>query len=189
MVTELERRAVSDLGASGRAITGYAIVFNEPSADLGGFIEVIEPAAVDRTLRGADVRALVDHDTSKVLGRTTAGTLRLSKDARGLRVEIDVPTTTAGNDILESVSRRDVSGMSFTFQVVRPHGERFERRDGQTTRILSDMVIPEISIVTFPAYSATDVSVARRSFLAALPQGQSIAWLRMWAAAQGYHIG
>lgn len=181
MTSELERRAVSEIGASGRMITGYAIVFNSPSADLGGFVEVIEPAAVDRTLRdGLDVRALVDHDPAKVLGRTTAGTLRLAKDARGLRVEIDVPKTTAGHDILESVSRRDVSGMSFTFAVVRPHGERFERRGRTTTRIISDMVIMEISVVTFPAYSATDASVAQRALQAfqAREHGRRVDWLR-----------
>lgn len=186
MVSELERRAASEIGATGRTITGYAIVFNSPSADLGGFVEVIEPSAVERSLRDeADIRALVDHDTSKVLGRTTAGTLRLAKDSHGLRVEIDVPKTTAGNDILESVSRRDVSGMSFTFAVVRPQGERFERRDKTVTRIITDMVIREISVVTFPAYAATDVQVAQRALRAfQAKQGRSIAWLRRALAAR-----
>jgi HK97 family phage prohead protease len=178
--SNLERRAAADISIAGRRIFGYAVVFNSPSGDLGGFYEEVRPEAVDRTLRERlDVRALVDHDTGKVIGRTTAGTLRLAKDERGLRVEIDPPETTAGRDIIELVQRGDVTGMSFTFRVMRPHGERFERRDGQPVRILTDLTIQEISIVTFPAYEATDVQVAQRSLLAFDAQhGRSIAMLR-----------
>jgi hypothetical protein len=112
LTADLERRAAAGVGADGRRVRGYAIVFNELSEDLGGFREIIEPSAVDRTFaEQIDVRALVDHDPAKVIGRKTADTLRLVKDDRGLFVEIDVPKTTAGDDILELVSRRDVSGM------------------------------------------------------------------------------
>jgi HK97 family phage prohead protease len=176
----LERRSVSDITLAGRQIVGYAIVFDTLSADLGGFREIITPEAVDRTLRDRlDVRALVDHDASKVLGRTTAGTLRLAKDARGLRVEIDPPDTTVGRDTLALVQRGDVTGMSFSFEVVRPTGERFDRRDGQPVRIITDMTIQEISIVTFPAYTATDVQVAQRAMQALGAQpGRRVDWLR-----------
>ena len=178
---DLERRASAGVGAEGRRVRGYAIVFNELSEDLGGFREIIEPSAVDRTFtEQIDVRALVDHEPGKVIGRKSADTLRLVKDARGLLVEIDVPKTTAGDDILELVSRRDVSGMSFTFSVVRPGGERWERRDGLPVRIVTDARIPEVSIVTFPAYDMTNVEVAQRAlqaFAAAQP-GQRVAWLK-----------
>jgi len=64
------------VSADGKHLTGHAIVFNSLSVDLGGFRELINHTAVDRTLtEGADVRALIDHETSKVLGRTRAGTL------------------------------------------------------------------------------------------------------------------
>ena len=64
-----------------------------------------------RTLaEGIDLRALVDHDTGKPLGRLKAGTLRVEPDAHGLRVEIDPPNTTAGHDIVESIRRGDVGG-------------------------------------------------------------------------------
>lgn len=178
---ELERRAARDVSLAQRKIIGYAITFNELSGDLGGFRELIVPEAVDRTLRDAlDVRALVDHDPSKVLGRTTAGTLRLAKDARGLRVEIDPPDTTVGRDVLALVERGDVTGMSFSFQVVRPHGERFEARDGQTVRIVSDMRMQDVSVVTFPAYQTTDVQVAQRALRGylATQEGRRIEWLR-----------
>jgi len=150
MSDNLERRAATDIGVHGRQIRGYAIVFDTLSADLGGFRELITPDAVDRTLRERlDVRALVDHDASKVLGRTTAGTLRLAKDDRGLRVEIDPPDTTVGRDVVALVQRGDVTGMSFAFRVIRPHGERFEQREGQPVRIVTDMAIQDVSIVTF----------------------------------------
>lgn len=177
---DLERRSFSDLTADGRKIVGYAVVFNQPSQDLGGFVEVFEPSAVDRTLaERLDVRALVNHDPSQVLGRTTAGTLRLAKDARGLRVEIDPPDTTSGRDILASVGRGDVTGMSLAFRVVQPHGERFEQRAGGLTRIVSDAVILETSVVTFPAYQTTDAQVALRSLEAFRAKiGGRVDWLQ-----------
>jgi HK97 family phage prohead protease len=174
---ELERRAQSDLSADGQRIRGYAIIFNTPSEDLGGFKEIITPAAVDRTLaEQLDVRALVNHDTTMVLGRTKAGTLTLQKDARGLRVDILPPDTTAGRDILASVKRGDVTGMSFTFKALKDEW----RTDVKTPiRAVTDMLIHEVSIVTFPAYSATDVQVAQRALQTWQQQGQSVAWLRM----------
>ena len=137
---EWERRAIGD---SRPAVHHHGLCDGVRFAgrDLGGFVEVIGPGRSTHAEDGFDVRALVDHDAAKVLGRTNAGTLRLAKDAHGLRVEIDLPATTYGNDVLESVSRRDVSGMSFSFAVVRPDGERFDRRYGQVTRIITDMLI------------------------------------------------
>lgn len=182
LLENLERRAAPDLTADGRRVRGYPVVFNQLSEDLGGFREVILPEAVDRTLReGVDVRAIVDHssDPTRVIGRVSAKTLRLTKDETGLLAEIDVPATTFGNDILTLVERRDVSGMSFVFQVM-PRGDRFERRDGMPVRLISDMLIRDISIVTYPAYAATDVQVAQRSLQVFESQaGRRIEWLRL----------
>src|SRR5438876_6249782 len=122
MADEYERRWSGEIRVDVNASTklsGYAIVFNAMSLDLGGFKEIILPEAVDRTLSEAlDVRALVDHDTGKVIGRTRAGTLMLRKDRKGLRTEIDPADTTAGRDVLESVRRGDISGMSFAFRTL-----------------------------------------------------------------------
>jgi HK97 family phage prohead protease len=146
-----------------RKIRGLAIVFDSLSVDLGGFREVIRASAVDRTLQDGDVRALVDHETSKVLGRTKSGTLQLRKTRKGLEVVIDPPNTSYARDILESVDRGDVSGMSFRFRVM-PNGDEWEVSDeGETTRFVTDMKFDEVSIVTFPAYGQTDVQVAQRS--------------------------
>src|SRR5689334_14048664 len=102
----VERRSFVECRAeasdNGRKIRGYAIVFNSLSQDLGGFREIVAPEAVDRTLNeGLDVRALVDHDSGKVIGRTRSGTLNLRKDSRGLKIEIE-PDTDIGyaNDIM-----------------------------------------------------------------------------------------
>jgi HK97 family phage prohead protease len=187
MLPEIERRAASPMAPTqGRTLRGYAIAFNSLSADLGGFREIILPEAVDRTLRDRlDVRALVDHDPSQVIGRTTAGTLTLEKDTRGLLAEIDPPDTTAGRDILTLVSRGDVDGMSFGFRVL-PGGDTFEMRDGMPVRIIHDMTILEVSVVTFPAYSAADVQVAQRALQAMQAQrGQGIAGLRRALAVSG----
>ena len=177
MLAELECRSVSDISADGQRIRGYAVVFNSLSEDLGGFREVITPAAVDRTLADAlDVRALVNHDSSKVIGRTKAGTLRLSKDTRGLRVEIDPPDNTIGRDILESVKRGDVTGMSFRFEALK---DDWRSEGGMPIRSVTDMLIQEVSIATFPAYSASDVTVAQRALQAYQQRGQLINWLQL----------
>lgn len=182
---DIERRTFGECRvdlAEDRKIRGMAIVFNKPSENLGGFREVVRPEAVDRTFREAlDVRALVDHDTGKVLGRNKAGTLTLKKTAKGLQVEIDPPQTTFARDILESVNRGDVSGMSFQFRVMPDGVEWTEDDAGMPLREIMDMRISEVSVVTFPAYPQTDVQVAKR----ALEQFQasrrhSTPWRAQW---------
>lgn len=139
-------------------LEGHAAVFNEDSQNLGGFIERIEPGAFARTIEeGADVRALVDHDPSKILGRTGAGTLEVSEDEVGLRVRITPPDTTAGRDITESIRRGDVSQMSFGFVTRKDAWEIVE--DGPDIRTLHDVDLMDVSPVTFPAYPDTEVAV------------------------------
>ena len=187
-----EIRSAAEVRAEGRVIRGYPIVFNTLSLDLGGFKEIILPEAVDRTLRESlDVRALVDHseDPSRVIGRRNAGTLRFSKDDHGLLSEIDMPQTTIGNDTLELVKRGDVTGMSFTFHVM-PKGERFERRDGGPVRLISDMTIRDVALVTYPAYPTTNVEIAQRSlqaWQASANMGSRIKWLRQREYSRGVY--
>lgn len=151
-----------------RRIRGHAIVFNKRSVNLGWFVEIMKPESVDRTLREAlDVRALVDHEMAKVLGRTKSGTLDLKKDREGLKFAIDPPNTSYAKDIMEVIDRGDVSGMSFRFRTM-PDGDEWEEEEetGILIRYVTDIIIDEISIVTFPAYPDTDVEVAKRSLQA-----------------------
>jgi HK97 family phage prohead protease len=164
----LERRAFVECRAeasdNGKRIRGYPIVFNSLSVDLGGFREIIAPEAVDRTINeGLDVRALVDHDSSKVIGRTRAGTLRLRKESRGMYMEVEPDEDISyARDIMRAVKRGDVSGMSFQFRVSKG-GDSWDRDGNDVVRTVTDMTVNEVSIVTFPAYTATDVQVAVRS--------------------------
>lgn len=162
----MERRAAIELRAGGDAksprLVGHAAVFNSPSQDLGGFTEIVIPGAFKRTLGSdRDPLALVQHMPQLVLGRRSAGTLRLAEDERGLAFEIDVPDTTAARDLLVSVQRGDVRGASFAFSTPKG-GDRWEMRSGKAVRELVDIDLHEITITAQPAY--LDTSVARRSF-------------------------
>jgi HK97 family phage prohead protease len=159
-----ERRSLGEVRvdlSEDRKIRGYAIVFNTRSVDLGGFTEVIRPTAVDRTInKNVDVRALWNHDMGEVLGRRSAGTLMMRKDHRGLAVEIDPPSWAKNR--LETIERGDVTGMSFKFCVPKG-GDDWREEDGLVIREVSDMTFVEVSVVSFPAYEATDAQVALRS--------------------------
>lgn len=167
----LERRWIAQRVAKvsavdDRLIRGMPIVFNSLSLDLGGFREIIKPEAVDRTLREQiDVRALVDHDSAKIMGRRSAGTLTLRKEPDGVLARIDPPDTSYAKDIVVSIERGDVDGMSFGFRVLT---DEWRMQDGEPVREVLDMEIREVSIVTFPAYEETDVSMAKRSLEAFL---------------------
>lgn len=180
---DLERRAVCELRADRTKIVGYAVVFDTRSKDLGGFVEVVKPQAVERAVGAScDIVALYNHDVGAVLGRTPR-TLTLSRDTRGLAFELDPAPTQAGHDALALVQRGDVTGASFGF---RTKLDNWRQDAGVMVRELLDIEVLEISLTAFPAYRETDVSVAQRSLLAARTQGvgttaQSIAWLRMRA--------
>ncbi len=138
-------------------IFGYAAVFDSLSDDLGGFRETIKRGAFRKSIAGgADVRALVGHDSSKILGRSSAGTLRVKEDRHGLSYEIDVPDTSAGRDIATSIERGDVSGSSFQFRTIE---DRWRTVDGEEQRELVEVELIDVSPVTYPAYPATDVAL------------------------------
>lgn len=161
----MERRAGIELRSAGDKkprLIGYAAKFEARSQDLGGFTEIIRAGAFRRTLQSnaIDPLALVHHRPELVLGRRSAGTLRLNEDDTGLAFEIDLPDTQTGRDLLVSVERGDVRGASFAFNV-RKGGEKWEHRDGQMTRELLDVDLHEITITSNPAY--IDTTVARRA--------------------------
>ncbi len=145
--------------ADDKRLTGYAIIFNSLSHDLGGFRERILPTAVDRTIRtGDNVDALIDHrrETATILGSTDSGLLRLRKDRHGLGVEITPPDTAAARDLMVVVRSGLVKGMSFAFRVM-PSGDQWDEEDGTLVRSVGDMQFSEVSVVVSPAYPATEI--------------------------------
>jgi HK97 family phage prohead protease len=158
----LELRAGNrvSVGTQGR-LTGYAAVYNPESQDLGGFVEIIRRGAFSSSLgAGVNIRALWQHDGKALLGRTRAGTLRLTEDAHGLAFELDLPSTTIGKDLSVLVDRGDVAGCSFGFRV-RDGGDRWEQCGSTLVRELLDVELIEITLTDDPAYM--DTSVAKRS--------------------------
>lgn len=116
----------------------------------------------------SDVRALIDHDPSRILGRTSSGTLRLTVDDIGLRYEIDMPNTSYARDLMESMKRGDINQSSFAFRVnyENPDAEewRFNDKLGVYERTIKDFSnIFDVSPVTYPAYPSTVSIVSQRS--------------------------
>ena len=143
----------------GMTFTGYAAVFNSDSQPLP-FIERIAPGAFRGSLRNRnDIKLLWNHSTSDVLGSTRAGNLRITEDDRGLFVEATLPRTTLAMDVRELVSTGIVDSMSFGFTVARG-GDEWSS-DG-SVRTLTKINLHEVSIVAFPAYTATAGSTAVR---------------------------
>jgi Escherichia/Staphylococcus phage prohead protease len=152
-MAEIERRAFIEVRAMGRRLHGLAAPFNV-EAHIGGFRERILPGAFAETLAdGHDVLALVDHDPTRLLGRTKTGSLRLEETRSGLEFELDVPDTSLGHDVLSLAQRGDLGGMSFSFRI-RNAGERW---DG-TLRELRSVDLMEVSVIhSWPAYDSTEV--------------------------------
>ena len=153
----LEVRAEGDKPAT---ILGHAALFDTKSVYMMGFRETIEPGAFRESLTG-DVRALWQHDTARVLGRTKAGTLRLWEDDQGLAFELNPPDTQDGRDAVTLIERGDVDQMSFGFNVPSGGDSWSEDEDGIPLRSLRTVSLMEISPVTWAAYPQTGVGVMR----------------------------
>lgn len=138
-----------------RIIEGYFAVFNSNYDIAPGMSESVAPGAFRNTLAG-DIRALVNHDTTLVLGRTTARTLELSEDERGLWGRIRVnPNDSDAVNLYERVKRGDVSQCSFGFDVLDEETEF--REDGSVHWTIKEVKLYEVSCVTFPAYESTNI--------------------------------
>lgn len=139
-----------------RTLVGYAAVFNSDTTIGDYFIERIAPGAFAETIGDGDIRALVDHDPGRVVGRTKSGTLRLVEDSKGLRAEIDVPDTSDGRDLWTLVERGDISGMSFGFRVTK---QEWDESGDMPIRTIRGIELFEVSAVAFPAYDDTTIGV------------------------------
>lgn len=156
-----------------KVIEGYFAVFNSVY-DMGyGMSESIAPGAFTSSLAG-DVRALVNHNTDLVLGRTTVGTLTLRQDERGLwgRIVIN-PNDTDAMNLYARVQRGDVSQCSIGFDITSE--ETDFRDDGTVHWRIKDTTLYEVSCCTFPAYTETAIS-ARKHDLGEIRRKKHEAW-------------
>lgn len=163
-----ETRAFTELHLETRAdgtsvLRGLPIVFDSLSEDLGGFREVVAPEAVTRALREDDVRGLFNHDANQILGRTSAGTMRLRATKRGVEMEIDLPATPVGQLVAEGVRRGDISGGSFGFITVADEWREDEAEDEKgrsiALRTLREVRLFDVGPVVFPAYPETSMGM------------------------------
>lgn len=154
-------------------IEGYFAVFNDVYEMFEGATESIAPGAFSNTLAD-DIRALVNHDTTLVLGRTAAHTLELVQDERGLfgRIRINPKDTDAMN-LYERVKRGDVSQCSIGFDILSE--ETDYREDGSVHWTIREVKLYEVTCCTFPAYESTSIAARKRDFEAAKAK-QTEAW-------------
>jgi HK97 family phage prohead protease len=142
-------------------IRGVALRYGSPSVRMSDskgrpFTEKFAAGAFSRALAtGADVRALVNHDRNLILGRSTAGTLRLKDDGDALRFELDPPDTEIARHYVEAVRRGDMSGMSFRFY---KRSDEWSGAGEGTVRTVTEADIDDVSIVTYPAYPDTEAA-------------------------------
>lgn len=156
-----------------KTIEGYFAVFGENYELWPGATESVAPEAFDGALSG-DVRALIDHQTNLVLGRTKAGTLELRTDSHGLwgKVTINENDTDAMN-LYERVKRGDVDQCSFGFDIESEDTDYSD--DGSVHWTIRKVRLYEVSVCTFPAYESTSVSARKRDY-ATIQARETQAW-------------
>lgn len=144
-------------------IEGYAAVFNSRSENLGGryweFYEEILPGAFTEAIREDDIVANFNHNSDYVLGRNTSQpepTLTLREDEKGLFVEIDTPDTSYARDLVRSIERGDIKGMSFAFTLVDSY---WRVEDEKEILYVEKAKLYDVSVVTHPAYRETSVGL------------------------------
>lgn len=171
-VGDIERRTIAvtaelraaEEGKESRMIHIRSAVFNTETKIGNWFREKIDPGFFDDVLADPnnDTVALFNHNSDKILGRASAKTLRLWKEEDALHGEFESPNTTAGNDLVESVKRGDITGCSFAFRVAEDEWIYDYEDDSNDLRILKKCAeLVDVGPVTFPAYKETSVEVKR----------------------------
>lgn len=156
LATDLQTRSEDDE----MVIEGYFAVFNSQTELWPGAYEEIAPGAFNNTMSN-DVRALIDHETRAVLGRTKSNTLDLKVDSRGLygTIRINSNDSEAVN-LYQRVKRGDVDQCSFGFNILKETTDF--RDDGTVKWIIEEVDLHEVSVCTFPAYGDTNVQARKQ---------------------------
>lgn len=151
-----------------KRIEGYFAVFNSNYEIWDGMTESIAPGAFDDTVSD-DIRALVNHDTTLVLGRTKSHTLELRTDERGLWGSVAInPNDSDAMNLYSRVQRGDIDGCSIGFTIEQQQTDY--REDGSVHFTIEKVKLYEVSACTFPAYEETNIaarSKERADFIAA----------------------
>jgi HK97 family phage prohead protease len=138
----------AEVALKGNKLGGYAAVYDQ-TTDLGWLgKERMAKRSLDDAMKTSDTRSLFNHDPSALLGRLSAGTLRLSSDDHGLEYEVDLPDTTYARDLRVLVDRGDIDGASFAFV---PYLASYDPETDTTTHTQARSLV-DVSPVTFPAY-------------------------------------
>lgn len=141
----------------GKTVAGYAAVFNSPTTIGDMFTEVILPGAFAKSLASnRDVLALYSHELERLLGRESAGTLRLKEDDKGLAIEIDLPDTSDGRDVGVLIERGDLKGMSFSFSAEK---QEWDETVTPPKRTVIEAVLYEVTVTADPAYVDTEIGM------------------------------
>lgn len=156
------RSATLSADADSKKLVGYVVQWNKESETLWGeYVERFAPNAFTDSLKsGKDVRALFEHDHTKLLGRTSSSTLKLEEDSTGLRFELIPPDTQLGRDLLVSVERGDISGMSFGFRTIK---NEWDFSVEPNLRTVQQAELVEITVTSIPAYPDSSLEILKRS--------------------------
>lgn len=153
----IEVRKTQHITSNERKVSGYAVLFNSQSEDIG-FYETIEPSAIDEdTIKRSDIFAKFNHDDDKILARSKygEGSLSLTIDDKGLYYQFEAPNNIWGDALLEHLRRNEISSSSFAFTVANG-GDKWEKRNGIMYRTISKIdYLFDVSPVFQPAYSQT----------------------------------
>lgn len=157
---EIERRSgiPAEIRANeeGVKVAGYAAVFNQVT-DIGGYFrEVFLPGAFDKSMAKDDVSFLIGHD-GLPLARTRSGTLKLSSDSHGLKMETSLDSEDPDvARIVPKMKRGDLDKMSIAFRAVK---QSWDDTQDPPLRTVEEAILYDVSIVTDPAYDGTEIGL------------------------------
>jgi hypothetical protein len=142
--------------SNGPTVGGYAALFNEVT-DLGQVYERIEPGAFDGADM-SDVRLLYNHE-GVPLARSSAGTLAVMIDPKGLKYVAALSDTELARQIADSARRGDITQSSFAFTITR---QRWDEHNGRPLRVIESIgKVIDVSPVSYPAYENTEFSLVK----------------------------
>ena len=167
---EIEKRGGElQIEVSDRLVSGYAVVFDTWSNDLGFYEKILKGAITEDTIKRSDVICKLNHDDQKVLARSKygEGSLILEVDEKGLKYTFEAPRTQYGDELLEYLRRGDITGSSFAFTIEEDEFSYQWPFDKDADPVLCREVIKvdklfDVSPVFTPAYEKTSVANKRK---------------------------